>query len=232
MYAKNGQLFIREAFLDKANVREMVLSEAIKSKNYEIGKIGFIIDATTGDAEFNNAIFRGTIDGADGNFNGTVKVGRLIGNIVSVSDEIYINDKWKGNEIRELFRVQQRDEPCNVWVSGSLNQTDYIPDWYGTKTPNRALMGYYAYEMSGERGMADIYVDGVLQERPVSVWAGNPVNQLKDEFVCNEFTVQIPAGKSVSSVGIKIPWKGANEYTVFIMRGRIFVLPESTDVIK
>ncbi|HCH51214.1 MAG TPA: host specificity protein [Proteus sp.] len=232
MYAKNGQLFIREAFLDKANVREMVLSEAIKSKNYEIGKIGFIIDATTGDAEFNNAIFRGTIDGADGNFNGTVKVGKLIGNIVSVSDEIYINDKWKGSEIRELFRVQQRDEPCNVWVSGSLNQTDYIPDWYGTKTPNRALMGYYAYEMGGERGMADIYVDGVLQERPVSVWAGNPVNQLKDEFVCNEFTVQIPAGKSVSSVGIKIPWKGANEYTVFIMRGRIFVLPESTDVIK
>ncbi|MDF7339994.1 phage tail tip protein J-related protein, partial [Proteus mirabilis] len=31
MAAKNGQFFIREAFLDKANVREMVLSEAIKS---------------------------------------------------------------------------------------------------------------------------------------------------------------------------------------------------------
>ncbi|MCH4257112.1 MAG: phage tail protein, partial [Proteus vulgaris] len=34
MYAKNGQFFIKEAFLDKANVREMVLSEAIKSKDY------------------------------------------------------------------------------------------------------------------------------------------------------------------------------------------------------
>ncbi|HEK0625131.1 TPA: DUF1983 domain-containing protein, partial [Proteus mirabilis] len=41
MYAKNGQFFIKEAFLDKANVREMVLSEAIKSKNYELGKAGF-----------------------------------------------------------------------------------------------------------------------------------------------------------------------------------------------
>uniref|UniRef100_UPI0028896F13 TipJ family phage tail tip protein n=1 Tax=Proteus terrae TaxID=1574161 RepID=UPI0028896F13 len=74
MYAKNGQFFIKEAFLDKANVREMVLSEAIKSKNYEADKKGFIIDANTGNAEFNNAIFRGTIDGADGNFKGTVYV--------------------------------------------------------------------------------------------------------------------------------------------------------------
>ncbi|HGN0007785.1 TPA: phage tail protein [Proteus mirabilis] len=81
MYAKNGQFFIKEAFLDKANVREMVLSEAIKSKNYELGKAGFIIDANTGNAEFNNATFRGTIDGADGNFKGTVYAERLIGDV-------------------------------------------------------------------------------------------------------------------------------------------------------
>ncbi|WP_311748566.1 phage tail protein [Proteus columbae] len=83
MYAKNGQFFIKEAFLDKANVREMVLSEAIKSKNYEFGKTGFIIDANTGNAEFNNATFRGTIDGADGNFTGTVYAERLIGDVAT-----------------------------------------------------------------------------------------------------------------------------------------------------
>lgn len=83
MYAKNGQFFIKEAFLDKANVREMVLSEAIKSKNYELGKAGFIIDANTGNAEFNNATFRGTIDGADGNFKGTVYVEKLLGDVNS-----------------------------------------------------------------------------------------------------------------------------------------------------
>ncbi|MBG6028976.1 DUF1983 domain-containing protein [Proteus mirabilis] len=83
MYAKNGQFFIKEAFLDKANVREMVLSEAIKSKNYELGKAGFIIDANTGNAEFNNATFRGTIDGADGNFTGTVYVEKLLGDVNS-----------------------------------------------------------------------------------------------------------------------------------------------------
>ncbi|HEK3219894.1 TPA: DUF1983 domain-containing protein [Proteus mirabilis] len=232
MYAKNGQLFIKEAFLDKANVREMVLSEAIKSKNYELGKAGFIIDANTGNAEFNNATFRGTIDGADGNFNGTVKVGKLIGNIVSISDEIYINDKWKGDGIKELFKFKQRDTPCYLWVSGSLHQDDYIPDWFGTKTPNRALMGYMAPYMGWGRGVAEIYVDGILNAKTVSVWSGNPSNTRKDEYVCNEFVVKIPAGKGTSSIGIKIPYAGGGhggEWTEFILRGRVFAFPDSSE---
>ncbi|MBN4015699.1 host specificity protein J [Proteus mirabilis] len=232
MYAKNGQFFIKEAFLDKANVREMVLSEAIKSKNYELGKAGFIIDANTGNAEFNNAIFRGMIDGAGGNFNGTVKVGKLIGNIVSISDEIYINDKWKGDGIKELFKFKQRDTPCYLWVSGSLHQEDYIPDWFGTKTPNRALMGYMAPYMGRGRGVAEIYVDGVLNAKTVSVWSGNPSNTRKDEYVCNEFAVKIPSGKGISSIGIKIPYAGGahgGEWTEFILRGRVFAFPDSSE---
>ncbi|NBN74543.1 phage tail tip protein J-related protein [Proteus sp. G2615] len=232
MYAKNGQLFIKEAFLDKANVREMVLSEAIKSNNYEAGKTGFIIDANTGNTEFNSAIFRGMIDGADGNFNGTVKVGKLIGNIVSISDEIYINDRWKGDGIRELFKFKQRDTPCYLWINGSLHQEDYIPDWFGTKTPNRALMGYMAPFMGEGRGVAEIYVDGVFNVKTVSVWSGNPSNDRKDEYVCNEFVVKIPAGKGISSVGIKIPYAGgghSGEWTEFILRGRVFAFPDSSE---
>ncbi|EMI6367316.1 host specificity protein J [Proteus mirabilis] len=232
MAVKNGQLFVKEAFLDKASIREMVLSEAIKSKNYELGKAGFIIDANTGNAEFNNAIFRGMIDGAGGNFNGTVKVGKLIGNIVSISDEIYINDKWKGDGIKELFKFKQRDTPCYLWVSGSLHQEDYIPDWFGTKTPNRALMGYMAPYMGGGRGVAEIYVDGVLNAKTVSVWSGNPSNTRKDEYVCNEFVVKIPSGKGISSIGIKIPYAGGahgGEWTEFILRGRVFAFPDSSE---
>ncbi|HEK2728884.1 phage tail tip protein J-related protein [Proteus mirabilis] len=44
MAVKNGQLFVKEAFLDKASIREMVLSESIRSDNYVPGKSGFIID--------------------------------------------------------------------------------------------------------------------------------------------------------------------------------------------
>ncbi|MRF61936.1 phage tail tip fiber protein, partial [Citrobacter portucalensis] len=38
MAVKNGQLFVKEAFLDKASIREMVLSESIRSDNYVPGK--------------------------------------------------------------------------------------------------------------------------------------------------------------------------------------------------
>ncbi len=44
MAVKNGQLFVKEAFLDKASIREMVLSESIRSDNCVPGKSGFIID--------------------------------------------------------------------------------------------------------------------------------------------------------------------------------------------
>ncbi|HDU8446447.1 TPA: DUF1983 domain-containing protein [Proteus mirabilis] len=44
MAVKNGQLFVKEVFLDKASIREMVLSESIRSDNYVPGKFGFIID--------------------------------------------------------------------------------------------------------------------------------------------------------------------------------------------
>lgn len=84
MYAKNGQLFIKEAFLDKANVREMVLSEAIKSNNYEAGKTGFNIDATTGNVELNDAVFRGRLD---------INSGGTKGRLVITNNTIYVYDE-------------------------------------------------------------------------------------------------------------------------------------------
>ncbi|CDH03438.1 hypothetical protein XBFM1_760004 [Xenorhabdus bovienii str. feltiae Moldova] len=54
MTAKNGQLFVREAFMDKAMMREAILSDAIKSKNYVQYKAGFLINAVTGAFEFND----------------------------------------------------------------------------------------------------------------------------------------------------------------------------------
>ncbi|KMJ43674.1 host specificity protein [Xenorhabdus khoisanae] len=51
---KNGQVFFGDAFIDKASMREAVLSDAIKSKNYVRYKAGFLINAVTGDFEFND----------------------------------------------------------------------------------------------------------------------------------------------------------------------------------
>ncbi|WP_337234068.1 host specificity protein J [Proteus terrae] len=52
MSAKNGQFFIRDALIDKAMIRRLVLSEAITSNNYYPEESGFIIDVKNNKLEF------------------------------------------------------------------------------------------------------------------------------------------------------------------------------------
>lgn len=81
MYMKNGQIFMNEAFINKTWLNEAVVTDKMQSDNYVPGKAGFVINAKTGNAEFNNATFRGTLDGVDGNFRGTVYAERIIGDV-------------------------------------------------------------------------------------------------------------------------------------------------------
>ncbi|SUC35806.1 Domain of uncharacterised function (DUF1983) [Providencia rustigianii] len=53
LYMKNGQVFMNEAFISKAWLNEVVVTDKMTSENYVPGKVGFNIDAKTGDAEFN-----------------------------------------------------------------------------------------------------------------------------------------------------------------------------------
>ncbi|CAM3937966.1 host specificity protein J [Xenorhabdus thuongxuanensis] len=54
MAVKNGQVFIRDGFIDKGYIREIILSDAIRSKNYVQYMAGFLINAVTGAFEFND----------------------------------------------------------------------------------------------------------------------------------------------------------------------------------
>ncbi|MCW7764337.1 host specificity protein J [Photorhabdus luminescens] len=51
MVAKNGQLFIREGFIDKAVIQELLVGTEIKSLNYIPGKSGFYWNMKTGQME-------------------------------------------------------------------------------------------------------------------------------------------------------------------------------------
>lgn len=53
MYMKDGQIFMKETFIDKAWLNSVVVTDKMTSANYVPGKVGFNIDAKTGDAEFN-----------------------------------------------------------------------------------------------------------------------------------------------------------------------------------
>lgn len=182
MYAKNGQFFIKEAFLDKANVREMVLSEAIKSNNYELGKAGFIIDANTGNAEFNNATFRGTIDGADGNFKGTVYAERLIGD-VSTSYVI------KGSESEGIYgSYQTQVTSSKVIYAGGMPYDVMIT------IPLVIVMGE-ATDLSSV--MVSIVVDGEKKYLDVANIAGQAKGLHKYTYShsFSQYSFKIPAGR-------------------------------------
>ncbi len=62
MYAKNGQLFMREVFINEAWLNSVVVTEYIKSSDYAPGKSGFLIDGKTSNIEMNKGIFRGELD--------------------------------------------------------------------------------------------------------------------------------------------------------------------------
>ncbi|EEB43993.1 fibronectin type III domain protein [Providencia alcalifaciens DSM 30120] len=59
LYMKNGQVFMNEAFISKAWLNEVVVTDKMTSANYVPGKVGFNIDAKTGDAEFNKLLISG-----------------------------------------------------------------------------------------------------------------------------------------------------------------------------
>ncbi|MEM8149831.1 hypothetical protein Q4R39_19715, partial [Morganella morganii] len=62
MYMKDGQVFMREAFINQAWLNSVVVTDKMQSENYVPGKTGFLIDAKGGNAEFNSATFRGNLD--------------------------------------------------------------------------------------------------------------------------------------------------------------------------
>jgi len=66
------------AFIEALGAQVITLRSGgqIKSENYEGGKSGFLIEAN-GDAEFNNAVFRGRIEADSGHFIGDLVSGVL-----------------------------------------------------------------------------------------------------------------------------------------------------------
>ncbi|WP_163826725.1 phage tail tip protein J-related protein [Proteus vulgaris] len=62
MYVKNGQMFMREAFINEAWLNSVVVTEYIKSGDYVPGNDGFLIDGKTGNIEMNKGTFRGELD--------------------------------------------------------------------------------------------------------------------------------------------------------------------------
>lgn len=238
-FIKNGQVFIRSAFIDQATIQELLIGSVIKSKNWDADKKqGMMLDFENGKIIANNAELTGKITATSGMLNnvvinedcdvkGTIYAENIKGNIVSVTKDIYISKSWFGEQIVELFKVKKRTQRCHVWVQGALNPNEYIPGHVGERTPNRSAIAYRSPMNNFGRGLCDIYIDGVKQSRP-NTFSMEDV-KAKDMYALNEFVIDLPAGEGYASVGISIPQFG-NETTRFIMRARVIVFPLTDEV--
>ncbi|MCD4631852.1 phage tail protein [Proteus mirabilis] len=237
MYAKNGQLFIRDLFIEDGSITNAKIGNVIQSNNYVAGKSGWITNKN-GFAEFQNIKARGEIEATSGRLKnvvieescdilGKLKVENLEGNIVTVTQDIYHNLSFSHNNIVELFKVKRRTQKCFIWVQGALNPYERIPN-NGVKPENRSAFAYRAPFYRNGAGAADIYIDGVIQPRP-SIYNMEDT-ATSDFYAVNEFVLELSPGEGVASIGIKIP-QGGSETTRFIMRARIIVFPDNQDVI-
>lgn len=240
MYAKNGQFFIKDAFIEDSSITNAKIGNVIQSNNYMDGKPVWIINKN-GYAEFQNIKARGEIEATSGRLKkvvieesceilGKLNVENLEGNIVSVTKDVYINESFRGNDIFELFKVKRRTQKCHIWIQGALNPYEKIPSsGSGYFVPNRSALAYRAPQMMDSYGYADFYIDGVIQERP-SLYRLEDGFPTRDFFGLNECVFDLDAGTGMASIGIKIPNSG-KDITRFIMRARIIVFPDNQDVI-
>ncbi|EMI0020463.1 DUF1983 domain-containing protein [Proteus mirabilis] len=237
MYAKNGQLFIRDLFIEDGSITNAKIGNVIQSNNYLNGRPSWIINKN-GFAEFQNIKARGEIEATSGRLKnvvieescdilGKLKVENLEGNIVTVTQDVYHNLSFSHNNIVELFKVKRRTQKCFIWVQGALNPYERIPN-NGVKPENRSAFAYRAPFYRNGAGAADIYIDGVIQPRP-SIYNMKDTST-SDFYAVNEFVLELSPGEGVASIGIKIP-QGGSETTRFIMRARIIVFPDNQDVI-
>ncbi|HCT9034192.1 TPA: DUF1983 domain-containing protein [Proteus mirabilis] len=237
MAAKNGQLFIRDLFIEDGSITNAKIGNVIQSNNYVAGKSGWIINKN-GFAELQNIKARGEIEATSGRLKnvvieescdilGKLKVENLEGNIVTVTQDVYHNLSFSHNNIVELFKVKRRTQKCFIWVQGALNPYERIPN-NGVKPENRSAFAYRAPFYRNGAGAADIYIDGVIQPRP-SIYNMEDT-ATSDFYAVNEFVLELSPGEGVASIGIKIP-QGGSETTRFIMRARIIVFPDNQDVI-
>ncbi|HEJ9486110.1 TPA: DUF1983 domain-containing protein, partial [Proteus mirabilis] len=169
MYAKNGQMFIRDLFIEDGSITNAKIGNVIQSNNYVAGKSGWIINKN-GFGEFQNIKARGEIEATSGRLKnvvieesceilGKLNVENLEGNIVSVTKDVYINESFRGNDIFELFKVKRRTQKCHIWIQGALNPYEKIPSsGSGYFVPNRSALAYRAPQMMDSYGYADFYI--------------------------------------------------------------------------
>uniref|UniRef100_UPI0013A58AC7 phage tail tip fiber protein n=1 Tax=Proteus sp. TJ1640 TaxID=2050968 RepID=UPI0013A58AC7 len=159
MYAKNGQLFIRDLFIEDGSITNAKIGNVIQSNNYVAGKSGWIINKN-GYAEFDNAKFRGEIKATKGTMNnviidkdceikGTLKVENIEGDIVKFysignGETITIPPQSFDRVIQVIIIATTHNSKwCRLWLNDDkffeIKKGGRVDDFYYWNSPSTTL---------------------------------------------------------------------------------------------
>lgn len=160
---KNGQLFVRDTFIEDGSITNAKIGNFIQSRNYVAGRTGWKIDKS-GSAEFHNVTvrgtvhatsgtFTGTINGADGNFSGTIYANKIIGDVVSVTLGNFSEGNLVGNSQESIFfhkRLHERMPYDRIFIYGPIMTQIYIR--YTNGNGHAKVLVYVDNVLTAEQG--------------------------------------------------------------------------------
>lgn len=159
MYAKNGQFFVRDLFIEDGSITNAKIGNVIQSNNYVSGKSGWIINKN-GYAEFDNAKFRGEIKATKGTMNnviidkdceikGTLKVENIEGDIVKFyslgnGETITIPPQSFDRVIQVVtIATTHNSKWCRLWLNDDkffeIKNGGRVDDFYYWNSPSTTL---------------------------------------------------------------------------------------------
>lgn len=159
MYAKNGQFFVRDLFIEDGSITNAKIGNVIQSNNYVAGKSGWIINKN-GYAEFENAKFRGEIKATKGTMNnviidkdceikGTLKVENIEGDIVKFyslgNGETITIPAQSFDRIIQVVTIAttHNSKWCRLWLNDDkffeIKNGGRVDDFYYWNSPSTTL---------------------------------------------------------------------------------------------
>lgn len=127
---KNGQVFMKAAFIENGTIDSAKISQQIQSTNYAAGSAGWMINKN-GNAELNNVTIRGTVYASNGSFTGTVNAtsGKFKGTVEATS---FVGDVANMCVIAESAIPNTQTTSSRTWTktfkdsSGSTLSKDFV----------------------------------------------------------------------------------------------------------
>ncbi|QBZ71647.1 tail fiber protein [Escherichia phage Skure] len=201
---KNGQVFMKAAFIENGTIDSAKISQQIQSTNYAAGSAGWMINKN-GNAELNNVTIRGTVYASNGSFTGTVNAtsGKFKGTVEATS---FVGDVANMCVIAESAIPNTQTTSSRTWTktfkdsSGSTLSKDFV------LLLSYSLTAYTSKQAS--RIIVTANIGGTSMTRRIERAANGPA-----------MDVTIPLavkGKTASSVTISVTEEYTNVYGSYL----------------